>query len=96
MPYNLIISDAAEEGIKNGVGYYDSINPELGDRFLGEIEAAYLKLSVHPQYYSFIHTNRRSNIRDVALSSFPYVIIFEVRDETVLIIAIKNTHTEGL
>jgi hypothetical protein len=50
MTYKLVVSIHAQEDIKNGVDYYDAINPDLGDQFLAEIDSIYNKLQLHPQY----------------------------------------------
>ena len=95
MGYNLILTSQAQGEIIDIVDYYDAIDPELGNRFLDEMQSIYSKLIDHPQYYSFVHNRRSSNIRDIKLKSFPYVVVFEIRETDVMIISVKNTFREG-
>jgi len=92
MAFNIIVSDEAEAEAQIAVDYYDQINPDLGSRFLAELSVTYQKLELHPQYYSFVFSNRKSNIRDVKLESFPYLVIFEIRGQDVMIISVANTN----
>ena len=96
MEYNLVITARASEDKSIAVNYYDSINPKLGDRFLDELLEIFKKLSVNPQHYSFVLSNRKSNIRDVKMRSFPFVVIYEVREHTVMVISVMNTHRKPL
>ena len=96
MEFELIFSERAEEDAKVALYYYDHINPDLGMRFLGELLDTYKKLAATPQYYSFISSARNNNLRDVKLPSFPYVVIFEIQDKAVNIIAVMNTSQKPL
>ena len=91
MIYRLIVSAEAQDESNIATDYYDSINPILGDRFLQEIKIIFKKLVLHPQYYSFVSSSRKSNVRDVKLTSFPYVVVFEIRGNTVIVLSILNT-----
>ena len=91
MVYKLDVSNQAQGDLLDAVDYYDNIDPELGHRFYREIDAVYAKLREHPQYYSFVDSKHSSNVRDVKILTFPYVLIFEIQDNAVLVIAIKHT-----
>ena len=96
MVYNLEITPRASEETTKAVEYYDGIDPKLGNRFLDELSATYEKLSTNPQFYSFVLSSRKSNVRDVKLFSFPYVVIFEVREKKVMVISVMNTYRKPL
>jgi hypothetical protein len=92
MEYELIFSARSEEETKSAIDYYDQINPELGDRFFIELLETYKKLAITPQYYSFISSVRDTNIRDIKLPSFPYVVVFEITGTTVNVISVMNCY----
>jgi hypothetical protein len=73
MEYELLFSIRSQEETNAAIEYYDSVSPGLGDRFLVELLEIYQKLSVAPQFYSFISPVRKTTIRDVKLPSFPYL-----------------------
>ncbi len=92
MEYDLIVNVEAQLEAKDAVDYYDGIDPKLGERFFKELSETYQKLQSNLQHYSFVFTTRKSNIRDVKLHSFPYLIIFEIRGQKVVVLSVMNTH----
>lgn len=91
MEFELIFSERAEEEAKAAIYYYDHINQDLGSRFFAELLDTYKKLAITPEYYSFISSTRKNKLRDVKLQTFPYVVIFEIQENTVYIISVMNT-----
>ncbi len=96
MEFDLIITERATEEIQNATDYYDEISPNLGTRFLIELSEVYKKLSINPQFYSFISGTFRSNIRDTKLKSFPYLVIYEIRESSVMVISVQHTHRKPM
>ena len=96
MAFELIFSDLSEAEAKNAMDYYDQINPSLGERFLIELLDTYHKLSVAPKYYSFISSIKSSKIRDVKIPSFPYVVLYEIIENTVYVISVMNSYQNPL
>jgi len=92
MAYELAFSERAEEDAEIAIYYYYHINPDLGARFFTELLDTYKKLSIAPQYYSFISSRSKRKFRDVKLPSFPYVVIFEIQGNIVNIISVLNTN----
>ena len=92
MAYNLRISLRAEIETIDATNYYDEISRELGNRFLSELGDTHQKITTNPQFYAYISSNPEDQFRDVKLKSFPYVIIFEVHDDSIIITAVLNTH----
>ena len=70
--------------------HYEAQSIGLGERFLKSVQDAYSKLSEHPQFYSFINGDK--NIRDIKLKRFPFVIIFQIVENTVLVLRVFNTN----
>ncbi len=96
MEYELIFSARSEEEAKAAIDYYDHISVQLGERFFVELLETYQKLSGNPQHYSFISSVRNTTVRDVKLPSFPYVVIYEIIDNSVYIISVMNCHRKPL
>ncbi len=96
MEYELIITVRASGEVEEAIEYYDRINPKLGTRFLMELSETYRKIATNPQFYSLVQSTRKSNIRDTKLKSFPYLVIFEVRRKTIMIISLLNIYRKPL
>jgi plasmid stabilization system protein ParE len=96
MAYNLRSTPEAELDIANAINHYDRINPDLADRFLNELYDAYDRITENPQYYSFISPDPHDKMRDLKLTSFPYVVVFEINDIEVVVISVMNTSREPM
>ncbi len=92
MAYNLVVLPRATDDVVTAITYYNAINNSLGTRFLNEIMQTYELLKSNPQYYSY--TNSKKIFRDIKIPSFPYVAIFEIRGNEVILYAVKNTFTK--
>ena len=90
MKYQLKVSAIAFQETDDAFDYYEEQSRGLGERFLKSLEDAYFKLSLTPQYYGFIRVDE--NIRDMKISTFPFVIVFEIVEDTVLVLRIFNTN----
>ena len=86
MAYQLIILKAAADDTTEAYNYYENIQPGLGDRFLAELLVRFNEISRHPQYYGFI--DEQKIIRDVKLKSFPYLVVYEIESEAVVIYSV--------
>ena len=87
MKYKLII---AKKALFDAYHYYEDIRVGLGDRFIESLENRYAALSEHPNYYSYSDKNKI--IRDVAIDGFPYLIIYEISGNDVIVFSIHNTY----
>ncbi len=57
MSFNLVIQAEALFDIKEAFDWYEEQKPGLGNELIDEIEICYEKISVHPEYYTFINEN---------------------------------------
>lgn len=92
MPYELLISATAYMEADNAYIFYENQLDGLCDRFLKSLNDAYQKLSGNPQYYSYI--NSRKDLRDLKIKDFPFVLIFQIVENKVLVLRVFNTNRD--
>ena len=90
MMYQLKVSSIAYQETEDAYAYYEEQSRGLGERFLKSLEDSYLKLSQTPQFYSYIQYDK--NIRDIKIKTFPFVIIFQIIENTVFVLRVFNTN----
>jgi hypothetical protein len=90
MAYKVITLKAAAEDISDAYNYYENARIGLGDRFMSELLKRFSEISAHPQYYGYIDS--QNIVRDVKLRNFPYLVIYEIKNELVVIISVHNTY----
>ncbi len=92
MAYNLIIKEEADADALEAFLYYQDRKNGLGERFLQSIQDAYTKLEANPQFYSILKTDKKKIFRDIKVSDFPFVIIFEIIVNDVIVYAVHSTY----
>lgn len=90
MKYTIFQTPIAKKETEDAVYYYESVSKGLGLAFLSEVEKKYDSISRNPFAYSYI--DGRNLIRDVKLKRFPFVIIYKVEAERVVILSVHNTN----
>lgn len=93
MTYKVILTNHAKVQIGENYDYYEGQHIGLGEEFLQELEKRYDDLCKHPEYYSFI--DNRKIIRDVKIERFPYVIIFEIEENKVIVLYVHNNSKQS-
>ncbi|MDQ6843468.1 MAG: type II toxin-antitoxin system RelE/ParE family toxin [Bacteroidota bacterium] len=89
MVFEIIISPEAFAETNEIYLFYERASVGLGERFLESLEDIYKKLSKAPQYYGY--TNKAKDIRDVKINGFPFVVIFQIVNDTVFVLRVFNT-----
>lgn len=87
MTYKLEIRGVASNEILDAYDWYENQQPELGDRFLEALSDFYANLLRNP----FTHSYYRKNTRQGSLRRFPYVVVYEVFDDVVVIFSVFMT-----
>jgi hypothetical protein len=77
MAYDLVFKEEARLDMRDAYQYYEQKQTGLGERFLSALQERFTVIKSHPEYYSYI--DRKKILRDVAVSNFPYVIIYYCR-----------------
>ncbi len=88
MTYKLIIKPDAEREIKDALAWYESKHKGLGFRFLNIIKAEIAYLQKYPEHFQI----QRYPFRQISIAKFPYVILFTIQNDTVVIYSLFNTH----
>ncbi len=82
MGFKIIILPSVYIDVSDGFNYYESKAPGLGERFYYVYLSNIAKLKNNPLYYSYYH----EFYRRVSLASFPYMIIYKVKDEVTVVV----------
>lgn len=94
MQFELFISPVALSESLDAYEFYELTSVGLGDRFLKSLEATYKKISHLPKSYGFI--SKEKDLRDVNIKNFPFVVIFQIFDNKVIVLRIFNTNRKPL
>ena len=85
--YQLVLKPRAVKMAKAAYKWYEEQQPGLGDRFLEELERCYDKIETTPGIYAKI----KNNFQQIILKTFPYVIVFEVLNDDIIVYAVFHT-----
>ena len=87
MNYLLEIKGEANQDIIEAYEYYESKSIGLGERFLEQIEIFLKLITQNPHLFP----SKKSPFREAFILDFPYLIIYEISGNTVVVYAIFNT-----
>ena len=82
--------DAAKSEFDDAIDYYDEQRFGLGLEFDEELEQALERIDHYPEAWSPLS----SRVRRCVLNRFPYSVIYEIRSEIIIIVAIQHHHKE--
>ncbi len=77
---------SAQKDIRRAARFYEDEAPGLGGEFVTEIERAFARLAENPE----IGPHARHNARKLLVRRFPYVVIYRVEPERVLVLAVGH------
>ncbi len=83
---NLRVLSCAEREFAEVVDYYNHERAGLGFEFAAEVSAAFERIATFPKAWSPF--SRRA--RRCAVSRFPYGILYQVREDCVLVLAVMH------
>jgi plasmid stabilization system protein ParE len=84
------VSLAAERDLAEAAAYYDRQMPGLGAQFLNEAEAALNRIISLPGAWQPLSPNTRR----CRLHRFPYGLVYSIRGDEILIVAVGHLHRE--
>ncbi len=80
----------AQAEFDEAIDYYRSQRPELGSQFSEEVKRTIERILRYPEAWSPISKRTRRCL----MRKFPYGIIYQVRDDILLIVAVMHLHRE--
>lgn len=87
MKYVLEIKEEAVFDIKEAYLYYEEQKIGLGNRFLDTLETYIERVQKNPEHYQV----KRKPYREAFIKDFPYLIIYEIEANKVIVYAVFNT-----
>ena len=87
MLYKVILKPGAEEDTEQAYNWYEDQRAGLGEEFLYELETTYRKLENLPRAFGKL----TKIYRRAPLKRFPYLVIFEIKRQEVIVYAIFHT-----
>lgn len=88
MDYKLVIKPRAENDLAEGIAWYESRRKGMGLIFLNRVEKYLESIQRNPLQYP----SKRKPYREAFIKKFPYVIIYEVTEDVVIVYSVFNTH----
>jgi hypothetical protein len=76
--------------IQEAFEWYEDQQAGLGFDLIDEIENGYMKITRHPLHYSAINIR----FRKLKINRFPYLIIYEIEGDTIIINSFRHTRRE--
>ena len=80
------VQSQAQQEINEAFDWYFRRNPGAADAFLTEIGASLAQIVSHPQLYPPYTKNTRRRV----LERFPYSVIFQEKEDAILIVAVAH------
>jgi len=85
--YQLIIRPRATGMAEKAYNWYEEQQPGLGKLFIAELISCYDKIETWPAAYTIIN----KNYRQIILKTFPYVVVYEIFEENVVVFSVFHT-----
>ena len=80
----------AQAELTEAIAYYDSQESGLGVQFVREVKRTLERIAQFPEAWSPLSKRTRR----CRTNKFPYGIIYQVRGETILVVAVMHLHRE--
>lgn len=90
MVYRLIIKPRAENDLAEAITWYESQKSGLGKLFLDQVEKYLKNIGKNP----FQYPSKRKPYREAFIKMFPYLIIYEVVENEVIVYSVFNTYRD--
>lgn len=88
----LLIAAEAEVEIESARQYLNQTAPKLGERFLDELSDTLDQIRLAPDSFPLLETLPvKHSYRRALLKPFRYALIFEIHEDTLLVVALTHT-----
>lgn len=88
MNYKAFVSPLAKVNIEDGIYWYEEKQEGLGDTFFNAVSKTISYLIDNPYLFPL----RKPGFRESIVAGFPYIIIYEVEGDLIIIAAVFNTY----
>lgn len=88
MTYHLSLSPNAEADLLESALWYESRQIGLGEKFTKKVEGYLFRIQNNPLHFPL----KKGNLREAYIQKFPFVIIYEIAENKIVVFAIFNTH----
>lgn len=87
MIFELIITRKAKVEINKAYIYYETKKSGLGERFIEHLDICFNMISTSPEQFP----QRKLPYREAFIKKFPYLVIFEIRLNEIIVYSVFNT-----
>lgn len=88
----LRVAAAAEEELQAAVAWYEGRRPNLGLRFLSDVDRILNLIQTHSGVGGLVpHVRSRPEVRRVPLRRFPYFVIYREQEDEIQIVAFAHS-----
>ncbi|HKL35829.1 MAG TPA: type II toxin-antitoxin system RelE/ParE family toxin [Salegentibacter sp.] len=87
MGFSLKIDTSAFNDLQNAIEWYEAKQLGLGKRFLVDFESTLNRIQRNPYIFKL-----ENSYRNALLDVFPYLIIYELNSNEIIILGVFNTH----
>lgn len=87
MIYELIIQEEVSLEILEAYIYYENAQKGLGEKFMKQLNKYFLRIQSHLKHFEI-----KKYYREAFIKKFPYLIIFDIIDNKIIILSVFNTH----
>lgn len=76
--------------LQDAVAYYDSLNHDLGDAFLRDVDDCISRILNFPSAW----TQLDASTRRCRTKRFPYGLLYQMEDDSIFILAVMHLHRQ--
>lgn len=88
MIYHFSLSPNAEADLQEAALWYESHQIGLGKKFAQKVESYFFRIQNNPLHFPL----KKGNLREAYIQKFPYVIIYQIIGDNIIVFAVFNTH----
>lgn len=88
MIYHFSLSPNAEADLLEAALWYESQQIGLGEKFTQRVASYFFRIQNNPLHFPL----KKGNLREAYIQKFPYIIIYQIIGNNIIVFAVFNTH----